>query len=137
MFPDLKFIKMENRLNFNLLKTDARTKKRILRVWRALLTVENNSKEIVDGLFAIYSVLRENNETSQTIKPHPATTQKSPKESFQENWLDKQDVMRILHVSESTLYLMRRDNVLPYFKMRGKIYYRLQDVELAMRRKGA
>ncbi|MXV49960.1 helix-turn-helix domain-containing protein [Pedobacter sp. HMF7647] len=44
-------------------------------------------------------------------------------------WYDKQDVMQKLHISESTLLRLRRQGKLPYFRIKGKIYYRPADLD--------
>ena len=45
------------------------------------------------------------------------------------DWIDKQDVMQTMHVSDSTLRRWRRDKVIPYAKLGGKIYYRRTDID--------
>ena len=44
-------------------------------------------------------------------------------------WLDKQDVIEILHVSARTLYTLRKSGMLPGYTLGGKIYYRMADIE--------
>ncbi len=46
-----------------------------------------------------------------------------------EDWLDAQDVMQALHISPRTLQTLRTKKILPYAKLRGKIYYKKQDIE--------
>ncbi len=38
-------------------------------------------------------------------------------------YYDNADLKRMLNVSDSTLYRMRKANVIPYRKIRGKIFY--------------
>ena len=38
-------------------------------------------------------------------------------------WLDNQDVMQRLHISSSTLQRWRKEGLIPYFKIKGKIWY--------------
>lgn len=45
-----------------------------------------------------------------------------------EVWYDNQEVMLILHISESTLKRHRRDGILPYKKIKRKCYYKQADV---------
>jgi len=45
------------------------------------------------------------------------------------DWLDGQDVMLTLHISERTLYNYRQQGLLPYTRFAGKIYYRRSDLE--------
>ena len=62
-------------------------------------------------------------------KPAPKTTNEKPVISlYNEGWADKQEVMELMHVSERTLQQWRSDGILPYSRIRGKIYYRIADV---------
>ena len=44
-----------------------------------------------------------------------------------DEWMDNQDVMRLLHVSARTLQTLRSNGSLPYAKMRGNLYYKQHD----------
>ncbi|MFB6343063.1 helix-turn-helix domain-containing protein [Saccharicrinis sp. FJH62] len=46
-----------------------------------------------------------------------------------EKWLDNQDVMLELKISQRTLQNMRHTKMLPYSKVGGKVYYKSTDVE--------
>ena len=46
-----------------------------------------------------------------------------------EDWLDSQDVVTQLHISQRTLLKLRSDGMLPYSRINGKIYYRRQDLQ--------
>ncbi|MBR6774296.1 MAG: helix-turn-helix domain-containing protein [Bacteroidales bacterium] len=46
-----------------------------------------------------------------------------------EDWLDSQDVVHQLHISQRTLLKLRSDGTLPYSRINGKIYYRRQDIQ--------
>lgn len=46
-----------------------------------------------------------------------------------EDWLDSQDVVQQLHISQRTLLKLRADGTLPYSRINGKIYYRRQDIQ--------
>lgn len=50
-------------------------------------------------------------------------------EQLQEQWLDGSDVQKALNVSPRTLQGLRNSRALPYSKIRGKIYYRSEDIE--------
>jgi hypothetical protein len=50
-----------------------------------------------------------------------------------DEWIDKQDVMLTLHVSDSTLKRWRRSRVLPFAKVGGKIFYKRADIEMVLR----
>ena len=45
-----------------------------------------------------------------------------------ELWLDKYDVLIQMHISGRTLQIWRKEGILPYSKIRGKIYYLRQDI---------
>ena len=49
--------------------------------------------------------------------------------TFLEDWIDNQDVMRLLHISARTLQTMRTNGTLPYTRISNKIYYRRQDIQ--------
>jgi len=45
------------------------------------------------------------------------------------NWLDKQDVMQILHISSRTLYTLRTNGTLPFSRIGNKLYYKHSDIQ--------
>ena len=55
--------------------------------------------------------------------------QKSRLERFNESWIDRQDVMQTLHISQRTLQSLRDGGVLPYSRINGKFYYKVSDLE--------
>ncbi|OPZ31691.1 MAG: Helix-turn-helix domain protein [Bacteroidetes bacterium ADurb.BinA174] len=50
-----------------------------------------------------------------------------------EDLLDNQDMLQLLKISHRTLQRFRSSGELPYFKMNGKIYYKLSDVNRFIR----
>ncbi len=46
-----------------------------------------------------------------------------------EDWLDNQDVMLYLHISPRTLQTLRSKGILPFSRIRNKIYYRRADIQ--------
>jgi hypothetical protein len=44
-------------------------------------------------------------------------------------WLSNDDVCRILRISKRTLQNYRDDRILPYSKLRKKIYYKAGDIQ--------
>ncbi|KZE82843.1 Helix-turn-helix domain-containing protein [Myroides marinus] len=50
-----------------------------------------------------------------------------------EELLDNQDVLQILKVSYRSLQRYRSEKKLPYYKLKGKIYYKLSDVQQLLR----
>ncbi|MDM1039126.1 helix-turn-helix domain-containing protein [Myroides odoratimimus] len=50
-----------------------------------------------------------------------------------EELLDNQDVLQILKISSRSLQRYRSDKKLPYYRLKGKIYYKLSDVQQFVR----
>lgn len=50
-----------------------------------------------------------------------------------EELLDNQDVLLTLKIADRTLQRFRETNQLPYYKLHGKIYYKLSDVNRFIR----
>ena len=46
-----------------------------------------------------------------------------------EDWIDAQDVMQALHISQRTLATLRANGTLPYAKLGGRCLYRKSDLE--------
>ncbi|MEO8402994.1 MAG: helix-turn-helix domain-containing protein [Chitinophagaceae bacterium] len=44
------------------------------------------------------------------------------------DWLDKQDVLTLMHISASTLQVWRSKKILPFARIGAKIYYRKSDL---------
>jgi hypothetical protein len=44
-------------------------------------------------------------------------------EAKQEEWLDSTDIMRMFHISESTMYRLRKSNEIPYTRLGKKYVY--------------
>ena len=40
-----------------------------------------------------------------------------------ETWLDKQDILQLLHISNRTLQRWRKESIIVYCRIRGKIFY--------------
>ena len=58
---------------------------------------------------------------------------KNPVELFKEKWLDKQDVLLMLNISERNLYNIRKLGLLPSKMINGKMYFHISDIEKLMR----
>lgn len=50
------------------------------------------------------------------------------------DWIDSQDVMQKLHISIRTMQDWRTNGLLPYSRIRGKIYYRKSDILTILQR---
>ena len=51
------------------------------------------------------------------------------KNYLNEIWIDNQDVMQMLHISQRTLQTFRSNGTIPYSKIQGKFYYKVSDIE--------
>lgn len=54
---------------------------------------------------------------------------KTHAQQLNEEWIQRDQVMRILKIGERKLQSMRDNGTLPFSKIDGKIYYRTSDVE--------
>ena len=78
--------------------------------------------EIMKLLFSLFGELK-------NIKDQLQQLNKSRLDAFRENWIDGQDVMQIMHISPRTLATYRDKGLLPFSRIRGKIYYKMSAVE--------
>lgn len=46
-----------------------------------------------------------------------------------EDWIDAFDVMDLLHISRRTLHSLQTGGILPYSRIRRKLYYKRSDIE--------
>lgn len=61
---------------------------------------------------------------------HKKPVSKSPADkSLQEKWLDKQEVLQVLKISERTLFNLRKNHMLPYKIVGGKLFFHIKHVE--------
>jgi len=63
-----------------------------------------------------------------------AEGKKARLENYQQNFLDKQEVLQLLKISERQLYNLRKEEKLPYRMIKGKLYFKLSDIEKITRR---
>lgn|SRR5690554_4147765 len=73
-------------------------------------------------LFALFAELKK-------IKLQLQMLNRSRLDAFRETWIDAQDVMQMMHISPRTLQTYRKKGLLPFSKIRGKIYYKLSSIE--------
>ncbi len=57
-----------------------------------------------------------------------------PQQALKDTWLDIQEACFILKVSKRTLQYYRKDGVLPYSKIDGKIYFKAADIQKHLER---
>jgi hypothetical protein len=68
-------------------------------------------------------------EDLKLVKAYVQSLRKSKTELFKDTWIDGQEVMQALHISKRTLQSLRDGGVLPYSRINGKFYYKVQDIE--------
>jgi predicted site-specific integrase-resolvase len=62
------------------------------------------------------------------MKGNPQTTGNLSDTNSSEVWLDKQDILQRMYISNSTLQRWRRKKILPYSRVGRKIWYREADL---------
>lgn len=78
--------------------------------------------EIIKTLLLLLQEIKEVKELVIKLK-------KTRAQKFNENWIDGQEVMLALFISQRTLQSLRDTGILPYSRIKGKIYYKLTDIE--------
>lgn len=78
--------------------------------------------EILQGLLSLSGELKE-------IKAQLQYLKKTRAEIFNESWIDGQDVLIALNISQRTLQTLRDSGTLPFSKLNGKFYYKVSDLE--------
>ncbi|APA93636.1 MULTISPECIES: helix-turn-helix domain-containing protein [Myroides] len=68
-----------------------------------------------------------------TLSEHIAKVQLQTLNIDGEELLDNQDVLQILKISSRSLQRYRSDKKLPYYRLKGKIYYKLSDIQQFIR----
>ena len=79
-------------------------------------------REIVKQLAFIIAEIKE-------MKAYLKFIRKTRREMFLEEWVDGPEVMEMLGISTRTLQSMRTNNILPFSRINGKFYYRMEDIE--------
>ncbi|WP_207532960.1 helix-turn-helix domain-containing protein [Desertivirga arenae] len=115
-----------------------RTKKRIVKVCKALEVLETNSTDLVEGLMAIFKTLKVQKEQSEQLEGDVQSVMlnKKKQQVFRESWLDRQEVMQLMPISDRSLYELTRNGDLPSYTFKGKLFFKLSDVEALMKRRG-
>ena len=79
--------------------------------------------ELVEKVDRIYTLI-------QTREELP-----NKSEDEDEPWLDSSEVCNMLHISDKTLWRLRRDKLIPYSKMRGRCRYLPSEIYKAIKAK--
>lgn len=78
--------------------------------------------EVIDLLLTISEEIKDLKARIELIR-----TTKS--EYLKNTWIDNQDVMQMLHISQRTLQTLRSNGTIPFSKIQGKFYYKVADIE--------
>ena len=78
--------------------------------------------EIIDLLVALSQEIKD-------LKARIDINKATRVERLKDTWIDNQDVMQMLHISQRTLQTLRSNGTIPYSKIRGKFYYKVSDIE--------
>lgn len=79
-------------------------------------------EEIVKGILALSGELKE-------VKAQLQYLRKTRTEIFNESWIDGQEVLLALNISQRTLQTLRDSGTLPFSRLNGKFYYKVTDLE--------
>lgn len=79
-------------------------------------------KELFDLIMILSHEIRE-------LKLRIERIRTNKKSYLKETWIDNQEVMQMLHISQRTLQTLRSNGTIPYSKIRGKFYYKVSDIE--------
>ncbi|GGW61306.1 helix-turn-helix protein [Winogradskyella epiphytica] len=78
--------------------------------------------EIIDLLLALSQEIKD-------LKARIELLKESRAERLKGMWMDNQDVMQLLHISQRTLQTLRSNGTIPYSRIRGKFYYKVDDID--------
>ncbi|HET8839769.1 MAG TPA: helix-turn-helix domain-containing protein, partial [Flavobacteriaceae bacterium] len=78
--------------------------------------------EVIDLLLALSREIKD-------LKTRFDISRATRAERLKDSWMDNQDVMQMLHISQRTLQTLRSNGTIPYSKIRGKFYYKVADIE--------
>lgn len=72
-------------------------------------------------------------EEMASLKTFARMSVKKPSEQIEEEWLDSQQVMRLLKIKKGTLQNLRDEGILGFTPIKGKIYYKSDDVAMLLK----
>jgi len=79
-------------------------------------------EEIVKAILQLSGELKE-------VKTHLQYLKKTRAEIFNETWIDGQDILLALNISQRTLQTLRDSGILPFSRLNGKFFYKVSDLE--------
>jgi hypothetical protein len=95
-----------------------------------VITIENQAFSQL--LSNIENLTREIRSQNQNIKTSSNQTKPKEKLALGDEWLDNEDVCKVLRVTKRTLQNYRDNFVLPYSQIGKKILYKASDVQLIL-----
>ena len=78
---------------------------------------------------------RELEDKLDTILQFVAAIEKEPEENPENIWVDNYEVCTFLKISDKTLQRMRAANQISFSRIRGKVYYRISEIQRLMNEK--
>lgn len=66
------------------------------------------------------------------IKEYIMNVKQSKSTMLNETWMDGQEVMLLLKISKRTLQSMRDNGTLPFSRINGKFYYKVEDIQIML-----
>lgn len=77
----------------------------------------------------VMMLLRQLLENFEVIRAYILSIKKSKLDNLKESWVDGNEVAKALNVSSRTLQTFRDNGTLPYSRVKGKVYYKVADIE--------
>ena len=81
--------------------------------------------EMIRELLSLVSEIKE-------IKAGLMLIRQTRVERFKESWIDGQDVLMALNISQRTLQSLRDNGTLRFSRINGKFYYKISDLEVLL-----
>ena len=81
--------------------------------------------EMIQELLSLVSEIKE-------IKAGLMLIRQTRVERFKESWIDGQDVLMALNISQRTLQSLRDNGTLRFSRINGKFYYKISDLEVLL-----
>lgn len=81
--------------------------------------------EMIQELLSLVSEIKE-------IKAGLMLIRQTLVERFKESWIDGQDVLMALNISQRTLQSLRDNGTLRFSRINGKFYYKISDLEMLL-----
>lgn len=80
-------------------------------------------------MIEIINILQKLTHDFEIIKSYVLSLKNTSLDHFQNTWIDGQQVMQSMRISNRTLQSLRDNSTLPYSRINGKFYYKISDIE--------